>query len=110
MLPSPSGFLAEAISLYKILAWTDNPDFKDQTWRKKVFRIKNRKSEHHHCILQIRISLGIKFHLKMTTFNFLDQISPNRVFLIWTEKVNSAIEFWIFELFWVPNFSFNWQF
>ena len=43
MLPSPSGFLAEAISLYKILAWTDNPDFIDQTWRKKVFPIKKEK-------------------------------------------------------------------
>ena len=94
MLPSPSGFLAEAISLYKILAWTDNPDFIDQTWRKKVFPIKNRKSEHHHCILQIRISLGIKFHLKMTTFIFWTKFPPTEYFWSeqkkWTAPLNSG--------------------
>ena len=31
---------------------------------------KNGKDEHHHGILHIRISLGIKFYLEQTILNF----------------------------------------
>ena len=44
--------------------------------------MKNVKMEHHHCILHIRTSLGTKFQLKLTSFDFLDQICPKRVFLV----------------------------
>ena len=43
-------------------------------------------------------------------FEFSEQICPKREFLSKTEIVNSTFEFYIFELFWVPNFSENWQF
>ena len=93
MLPLRSGLLAEVISLYKISAWIDNPDFIDQTWPKKVFPIQNRKSEHHHFILHIRISLGIKFHLKMTTLIFWTKCPPTEYFRSehtkWAAPLNS---------------------
>ena len=37
---------------------------------KRVFSIKNRKSEHHHWIMHIQISLGTKFQLKLTILIF----------------------------------------
>ena len=42
-------------------------------------------------------------------FEFLDQICPRK---IWskTEKLNIIIEFRLFKLVLVPNFSLNWQF
>ena len=40
------------------------------------------KSEHHHLILHIGISLGIKFQLKLTILIFLHQICPKRVFQV----------------------------
>ena len=46
----------------------------------KAFPVENRKSEHHHGILQIWISLGIKFQLKTDIFEFLDQIYSKKVF------------------------------
>ena len=43
--------------------------FLDQTYPKTVFRIKNRKSEHHHWILYIRISLqSFTKYLKKTKY------------------------------------------
>ena len=48
----------------------------------------------------IGISLGTKFQLKLT------------VLIFWTkfaQKVNITIEFCIFEIVYVPNFSLNWQ-
>ena len=52
----------------------------DQICSERVFPVKNGKSEHHHLILHIRISLGTKFQLKLTVLNFFDQICPKRVF------------------------------
>ena len=54
----------------QILLWTYNFDFLDKNLPKRVFLVKNEKSEHHHWILQIRISLSIKFHLKLTILTF----------------------------------------
>ena len=36
----------------------------------KNLNVKNGKSEHHHCILHIGISLGTKFQLKLTNLIF----------------------------------------
>ena len=58
--------LFKLVSWYQISALTDNFDFFDQICPKKVFLVKNRKSEHHHWILLIQISLGTKFQLKLT--------------------------------------------
>ena len=51
-------------------ASTNNFDFLDQIYPKKVFMFENRKSEHHHWILHIRIVLGTKFQLRLTIFIF----------------------------------------
>ena len=34
-----------------------------------IFSFKNRKSEHHHCIPDAEISLGINFHFGKTILN-----------------------------------------
>ena len=47
MLPSHSRILPEAISIYEISALTDNFDFLDQICPKRVFPVKNSKSEHY---------------------------------------------------------------
>ena len=56
--------------MYQILVQADSFVFLDQIYPKKVFAIKERKSEHHHRILHIWISLSIKFQLKLTTWVF----------------------------------------
>ena len=45
-----------------------------------------KEKETHHSILQIPISLGTKFKLKLTIFIFLDQIFPIGYFWWKTEK------------------------
>ena len=100
--------------------WFFEPNF-----HKKVFTIENRKSEHHHGILHIWISLGTKFQLKLTIlifltrngksvwwnfssnwqFWFLDQLCPKRYFWSKTEKVSTT---YVLNMWW--NFSSNWQF
>ena len=55
---------------YQISAWTANSDFMDQICSERLFPVLNRKSKHCYWILHIRISLGIKFYLKLTTLNF----------------------------------------
>ena len=40
----------------------------------------------------------------------MDQIYPKRYIQSKTKKVNIIIEFWIFKLILVPNFTLNWQF
>ena len=55
------------------------------------------KSDRHHWILNVRISLGIKFHCKLTISIFWTKF-PQNVFPVENEKMNSIIEFCIFEL------------
>ena len=57
-------------SRYQISAEIDNFNFLGQICPKNVFSVWNRKSEHHHWILHIRISLGTKFQLKLTILIF----------------------------------------
>ena len=106
MLPSSSGILAEAISIYEISAWTNNFDFLNQICLERMFTVKNRKSEQHHWILLIRISLGIKFHLQYWQFG--PNLPKKEQFRSKTKKVNSIIEFCIFELGQPPNFNLKW--
>ena len=78
--------------------------------KKWVFPVYNRKSEHHNWILQIRISLGTKFQLKLKILIFWISFTQKRKFRLETKKVNIIIEFCISNLVYVPNFSLNWQF
>ena len=65
---------------------------------KRVFPVENRKSEHHHWIVHIRISVGTKFQLKLISLILWTKFAQKGFFRSKTEKANSAIEFYIFEL------------
>ena len=82
---------------------------KDKICPESVFPVKNRKSEHHHWITQIQISLGTKFQFKLTMFFFSTNL-PKKVFPFINWKVNITNKFCISELVLVPNFSLNRQF
>ena len=58
-------------------------------------------------MLRIRISRGIKFHLKLTVLTFWTKFDQKGYFPCKTEKVNITVEFCISVLAWVPNFSLN---
>ena len=61
--------------------------------------------------LGIRISLGIKFQHKLVILTFRIKFAQKGYFRSKTEKVNTAIDFCIFELFeLVSSFTLNWQF
>ena len=73
--------------------WTNNLEFSDQTCPRRIFMVKNRKSEHHHWILHIQINLGTKFQLKQ--FWFFGPDLPQKGFSglkqkKWTPSLNSA--------------------
>ena len=59
----------------------------DQVYPKGEIPVKNGKSEHHHRILHIRISLGTKFYLELTILIFLDQICTKREFPVENAKI-----------------------
>ena len=60
--------------------------------------------------MHIRISLSIIFHSEQIVLNFWTKFAQKRYLLSKAEKVNAIIEFWLFTLVLVPNFSLNWQF
>ena len=64
--------------------------FLDQIYQRKIFIFKNRKSEYHHWILHIQISLGTKFQFKLTTLIFLRRFTQKEFFWSKTEKVNTT--------------------
>ena len=72
-------------------------DFLDEICPKRVFSVQSRKSEQHHWILHIRISLGTKFQLKVTILIFWTKFSRKVCFRSKTGRVNTTIEFCIFE-------------
>ena len=53
----------------------------------------------------IWLSLGTEFQLNLTILIFWIKFVQSK-----TEKLNITIEFCIFKMFWVPNFSLHWQF
>ena len=59
----------------------------DQVYPKGEIPVKNGKSEHHHRILHIRISLGTKFYLELTILIFFDQICTKREFPVENAKI-----------------------
>ena len=54
--------------------------FLDQIAPKMLFPAENRKREHHHSNLHIRICLGTKMTNLTDNFDFLGQIRPKKVF------------------------------
>ena len=56
------------------------------------------KSEQNYLILDIRISLGTKFKFKLTILIFWIKFSQKGYFRFKTRKVNTIIEFCIFQL------------
>ena len=90
----------------------NNFEFLDQICPGKIFMVKNRKTEHHHWISKIQISLGTKFPLKLTILFFFDQICRKRVFGLKQKKWAPYI-FYIslhIQISLVQNFNSNWQF
>ena len=63
-----------------------------------AFPAENQKSEHHHWILRIWISLNIEFHFELTVLIFWTKFAEKAYSQSKTEKVNMNIEFCIFEL------------
>ena len=88
------------IELVKVSSFTLNSKY----WQfgpnlhKKGVSIRKQKTEQHHWIQHIRISLGIKFHLKLTILIFWTKLSQTGYFRPKIKKVNITIEFCIFEL------------
>ena len=60
--------------------------------------------------MHIRISLSIKFHLKLTMLNFWTKFAREGYFPSKMKKVNTTIELYIYELVSVSNFGLHWQF
>ena len=64
--------------------------FYGQNLPKKIVPVKNWKSEHHHWIPHIQISLRTKFQLKLTILIFLTRFAQKGFFWSKTEKVKTA--------------------
>ena len=94
---SPLKFAYSNYSKHQLSAENDNFYLLGQIRPKTVLPIKNRKSKHHHWTLHIGISQGIKFQVKLRFF-FMGQVWPKKNFWSKAEKVNTTIEFCIFEL------------
>ena len=62
------------------------------------YLVKIIKSEHHHLIQQIKISLGKKIHRKQTILSLWTKFPQKEYFRSKTRKTNIAIEFSILEL------------
>ena len=91
----------------------NNFDFFYYIWPKSVFLVENRDIKHHHWILLIWIRVGAKLQLKWTILIFGPNL-PKKGISSWIQlkagKVNTIIEFCMFEVVKVTNFSWKWQF
>ena len=63
-------------SRFQVSSSTDNFVFLAEFAKKKVFLFQNRKSEDDHRIQNIRISLDVKFHRKLTILIVLTKFYP----------------------------------
>ena len=89
----------------------NNFEFLDQICLRKIFMVKNRKSEHHWIPL-IQISLGTKFQLRLTILIFWPDL-PKKGFSGLKQKKWTPHIFYIIlhiQISLVRNFSSNWQF
>ena len=60
----------------------------DQICPKRVFPLKNKKSEQYHWILHIRISLATKFRLQLIILTFWAKFAQKGYFQSKTERMN----------------------
>ena len=103
-------FVSSNYSRYQILAETDHFDFLDQICSKSIFSVIHKKSEYPHWILDTGISLVTKFHFKQTIFYFGAKVAQKGYFWSKTKQLNITIEFCIFKLVNLSNFSLNTHF
>ena len=82
----------------------------DKICAKRALLVENRKSEHHHWILHIQISLGTKFSFKLKNLLFWIKFIQIECFHWKTENWYITIEFCIFALALAVNFILRWQF
>ena len=82
--------------MHQISNQTDNFDFLEQIYPKRAFLVKNRKSEHHHYILHIRIGLGTKFQLRSTILIFWAKFAQKGCFWSKTENSDLCVCTWSF--------------
>ena len=68
----------------------------DQIYPKRVFLVQNRKNEHHHKILHIRIGLGTKFQLRPTILIFWTKFAQKGYFQSKTENLHLCMCPWSF--------------
>ena len=82
------------------------------SFQKKVyFQLKTQKDEHHYWIRHIRISSGTNFQLKLTIAIFWTKFAKQgSYFQSKTDKIDTTIKFYIFELVFVSNFTLYKQF
>ena len=75
------------------------------------FQLKTQKDEHHYWIRHIRISSGTNFQLKLTIAIFWTKFAKQgSYFQSKTDKIDTTIKFYIFELVFVSNFTLYKQF
>ena len=79
--------------------------------KKGHLRSKTQKNDNHYWILHIRISLSTNFQLKLTIAIFWTKFAKKgSYFQSKTDKIDTTIEFCIFELVFVSNLTLNKQF
>ena len=81
-------------------------------FQKRVyFRSRAQKNEHHYWTLHSQINLSTNFQLKLTIASFWTKFYKlGNYFQSKTDKIDTIIEFCIFELVFVSNFTLNRQF
>ena len=95
------------------LVYVRNFSFNKQFWllekisKKRILPVENRKNEHQHRILHIRISLDTNFQLKLTILIFFTKFTKNGYFQSKTDKIDTPLNSALFKLVLVANFSFN---
>ena len=76
--------------------------------KKGYFRSKAQKNKHPYWILHIRINLSTNFQLRLTTAIFWTKFAKKgNYFQSKTDKIDTTIEFCIFELVFLSNFTLN---
>ena len=77
---------------FQILTLINNFDFLKQISQTRILSNKSRKTEHHHWILHIRISLGTN------NLEFWNQICPKQVFRVKNKNHKSEHHYWILHI------------
>ena len=79
--------------------------------KKNILPVENTKNEYHYWILHVRISLSTSFQLKLIIAIIWTKFSKKgSYFQSKTDKIDTTIEFCIFELGFISNFTLNKQF